>query len=214
MQLLRRLPTIIALALLVAACATPAGTPSGASPATTPPSPAATGADPTAAGPSTAALSLEGLGGTWTFVASNPRVVAATGDHQGGSVTIIGDRVRFTAGEYISEGPVQFSGTKDVTCSATSCRFFGVPLDHLFLVDDQLAILNAATLSPLGSFGGACFEDVPDGGIVTVLSTGTVAGQEVPTEVRFTDGTATGFGTACEDGSHTLAWDVTATREP
>lgn len=217
MLLLRHAAPIVALALLVGACSAPAGTPSGPPSATSAPvSPAATSADPTPAGSTATSLSLEDLGGTWTFVASNPRVVAATGDHQGGSIVITGNRYRFTAGEYSSEGPIEFSGTKEVDCTATSCGFEPLAAPYrLFFVDDQLAILNAGMLTPLGSFGDSCgWVDVPEGGIVTVVSTGTVAGQEVPTAVRFADGTASGVGEGCVDGSHSLAWDVTATRAP
>jgi hypothetical protein len=216
MLLLRHAAPVVALVLLVAACQTaPAATPGGTSSATSAPgSPAATGAGPTAAGPTTATLSPEDFGGTWTFVASNPRVVAAIGDHQGGSVVITGDRYKFTAGEYSADGPIEFSGTKEVTCTASSCRVEGVPVNQLFLVDDQLVILNAGMLTPLGAFGDNCgWVDVPSGGVVTVVSTATVAGQEVPSEIRFADGTAGGTGDPCTDG-HVLAWDVTATREP
>lgn len=216
MLLLRHAAPIVALVLLVTACqGTPAATPGASSPATGGPvSPAATSADPTAAGPTTTTLSPQDLGGTWTFVASNPRVVTAIGDHQGGSIVITGNRYRFTAGEYSSEGPIEFSGTKEVDCTATSCRVEGVPLNHLFLVDGQLVILNAGMLTPLGSFGDNCgWVDVPSGGIVTIVSTGTVAGQEVPSVIRFADGTAGGTGSPCTDG-HVVAWDVTATREP
>jgi hypothetical protein len=217
MPLLRHAAPIVALVLLVAACQTaPGATPGGASPATSDPaSPAATSADPTAAGPTTTTLSPEDFGGTWTFVAGNPRVLSATGSHEGGSIVVTGDRYRFVAGEYSSEGPIEFSGTKEVDCTTTSCRFEGVPVHQLFLVEDHLAILNAGMLTPIGSFGDSCaWVDVPDGGIVTVVSTGTVAGQEVPTVVRFADGTASGVGEDCADGSHSVAWDVTATREP
>lgn len=217
MQLLRHALPIVALVVLVGACSTPAGTPSGPPPATSAAgSPAATGADPTAAGSATTTLSLEDLGGTWTFEPSNPRVVSATGDHAGGSIVITGNRYTFTAGEYSEDAPIEFSGTKDVECSASSCRVEGVPIHQLFLVDDQLAILDAGMLTPLGTFGDGCaaWEDIADGGIVTVVSTGTVAGQEVPTVVRFADGAAGGVGTACDEGSHVVAWDVTATREP
>lgn len=216
MPLLRHALPIVALVLLVGACSTPAGTPSGPPPATAAPgSPTATGADPTAAGSTTTTLSLEDLGGTWTFVASNPRVVSATGDHAGGSIVITGNRYRFTAGEYSSDAPIEFSGTKALDCNATRCVIEGVPIHQLFLFDDQLAIVNAGTGTPLGgSFGNAAcaWEDVPDGGIVSVVSTGTVAGQEVPTVVRFADGAAGGVGTACD--GHVVAWDVTATRAP
>jgi len=215
MLLLRHAAPIVGLVLLVAACqTTPAATSMGTSPATAAPgSPAATSAEPTAAASATA--SLADFGGTWTFVASNPRVVSTTGDHAGGSVAITGNRYKFTAGEYSSEAGIEFSGTKLVECTTSSCRAEGVPLDHLFLVDGQLAILNAGMLTPLGSFGDSCaWVDVPEGGIVTVVSTGTVAGQEVPTVIRFADGEAGGVGAACEDGSHVVAWDVTATRQP
>jgi hypothetical protein len=202
--------------LLVAACqTTPAATSGAPSPATAgPASPGATGADPTSAGPTTTTVTPEDFSGTWTFVASNPRVVTAIGDHQGGSIVITGDRYRFTAGEYSSEGPIEFSGTKEVDCTATSCQVEGVPLNQLFLVDNQLVILNAGMLTPLGAFGDNCgWVDVPSGGIVTVVSTATVAGQEVPSVIRFADGTAGGTGSPCMDG-HVVAWDVTATRQP
>lgn len=216
MLLLRHALPIVALVLLVGACSTPAGTPSGPPPATSAPgSPAATGADPTAAGSATTTLSPEDFGGTWTFVASNPRIVSSTGDHDGGSIVITGNRYRFTAGEYSSDAPIEFHGTKELECTATSCKVEGVPLYQLFLVEGELRILNAGMLTPLGTFGDSCaWEDVPDGGIVTVVSTGTVAGQEAPTVVRFADGAAGGVGTACDQGSHVVAWDVTATRAP
>ncbi|HEX5591483.1 MAG TPA: hypothetical protein VFX65_14420 [Candidatus Limnocylindrales bacterium] len=222
MQLFRHVVPIVALVLLVGACGTTAGGTPTAPPSATssPASEAPTDATPaptaTAAAPTTTPVSLADLGGTWTLVASNPHVVAATGGHAGGSIVISGDRYTFTAGDYSSDAPIEFSGTGDVTCTASSCRIDGVPLHHVFLVDGQLAILNAAMLTPLGSFGDTCagWEDIPDGGVITVLETGTVAGVEVPTVLRFADGDAGGVGAACESGSHTVAWDVTATRQP
>ncbi|MEO5703743.1 MAG: hypothetical protein ABIZ52_03500 [Candidatus Limnocylindrales bacterium] len=222
MLLLRRAAPIVVLVLLIAACSAPAATSSGNPPVTSASvGPAATGAAPTAAAPTAAAaLSLADLGGTWTFVPSNPRVLAATGDQVGGTVVINGDRYKFSYGSGLnvgsSEGPIDFEGTKDVTCKTSSCSFEGVPIHQLFLVDGELAILNAGTLTPLGTFGDGCpgWQDLPGGGTVTVVSTGLVSGQEVPTVVQFIDGDAGGVGTACEGGSHVVAWDVTATRQP
>jgi hypothetical protein len=202
---------IVVLVLLVGACQS---TPATSAPAN-PTGPVTTGAVPTAAAPTTTTSSPESLGGTWTFETSNPRVVSATGNHVGGSVVIEGDRYIFTANDYRTDVPIEIQGTKALDCNATRCRIEGVPLFQLRLVDGQPVILSAAMLTPLGSFDDRCeWEDVPDGGIVTVVSTGTVAGVEVPTVVKFADGSAGGVGATCETGSHVVAWDVTATRQP
>lgn len=219
MSLLRHAVPFAALVLVVGACqSTPAASPSVAPPASSAPTSAAapaTGAAPTAAAPTTTTASPEALGGTWTLVLSNPHVIAATGSHVGGTVVIEGNRSVFTAGEYSSSTPIEISGMKALDCNATRCSIEGVPLYIVRVVDGQLAIVHAAMLTPLGTFGeGSCaWEDVPDGGIVTVVSTGMVAGQEVPTVVTFADGTASGVGTNCDMGSHSVAWDVTATRQ-
>ncbi len=216
MPLLRHAAPIVALVLLVSACSTPAALPSGPPPASSAPaSPGATAAA-TGSAPTTAASSLEGLSGTWKFVASDPRIIVATGDFAGGSVVINGDRVLFTADDYQSEGPIRFSGTRILDCNATRCEIEGEGPLGLMLVDGRPAIVDLAMLTPLGTFGDGCaaWEDIVDRGVLSVVSTGTVAGQEVPTAVRFSDGAASGVGTACEGGSHVVAWDVTATREP
>ena len=213
---------IVALTMLIAACqstpgSTPAntaapasGSPSSAAPASAAPASAAPASTvPTAA----AAADPASLNGTWNVVASNARVISATGDHVGGSVAIEGDRFVFTAGDYRQEGPVEFTGTLGLECDATRCKIDQVPLLQIRVVDGVLRVVNAATLVPLGAFLGQCgWADIPEGGVVQVVTTGDVAGQTLPTVVKITTGFGGGVGTDCSEGGHVVAWDLVATR--
>jgi hypothetical protein len=211
--------TAMVIAAGVAACST---TPAATGPAATAPgaTPAASTLVPTAAmteapSPTAAALSPEALSGTWKLVSSNARVLSATGDAAGGTVTLQGGRYVFQAGDYRSEGPTEFDVTTTLECTARGCRAKELsPVSQLLLIDDQLRIGNPATLALLGAFGGRCgWADIPDAGLLKVVETGSVNGQTVPTVVSFVAGTAGGVGTDCADASWVVAWDVTATRQ-
>ncbi|HUQ43787.1 MAG TPA: hypothetical protein VM451_05155 [Candidatus Limnocylindria bacterium] len=214
---------LLAAALLVVACQTTPGATTGATAAGTPSVPATAGpatavpasAAPASVVPSAAAgLDPASLNGDWEVVASNARVISATGDHVGGSVSIEGNRFVFTAGDYRQEGPVEFTGTLGLECDATRCKIAQVPLLQIRVVDGVLRVVNAATLVPLGAFLGQCgWADVPDGGVVQVVTTGDVAGQTLPTVVKITTGAGGGVGTDCSTGGHVVAWDLVATRK-
>ena len=128
--------------------------PTGAQPA-----PPRRGADPTTAAPTTTCAFAGGLRGTWTF----GRVTPASSRRSAVTRARIASRNRTVhAGEYSSEGSIEFSGDEGSwsappphvvsrACAGitSSCR-------------GQLVILNAGMLTPLGAFGDNCgWVDVP-----------------------------------------------------
>jgi hypothetical protein len=203
----------IALVIVAACTAGPAGgSPSAATSAA--PSAAASASAAVSAEPSAAAsagtMSLSALEGQWTFEASNPRLASATGDHAGGTVTINGDRLLFEAGDYRSDQPLPISGGPiSVECDDTLCTFDGVPLVGIAEVDGQLRLVSVMSLSPIG-LGDACdWQDVPDAGLVDVESDGTTP----PSSFSFVSAVGGGTGQdGCSGGTHVLAWDTIATR--
>lgn len=191
---------LLAMSGIAAACSPAATTAPLATPA---PSPAASptgvasptgGASPSPAPVASATLapSVSAVSGRWSVVATNPRVLIATGGAAGGKVTITGTRYEFSnmtaAGIGMrSSGPIEFAGDFDLQCTATSCP---IPrtVYEIKMVAGALVIADRAMLTRYGS-GTICgHPPIPGIGVVTVESQTTVQGTLVPAVVRSVGG--------------------------
>lgn len=218
-------PTIARLALLAIA-----GIIAGCSAAATPGPLATQVSSPVASPPVAASLSAtsipnptseasaSALSGRWSVVASNARVVLATGDASGGQVTVSGNTYQFTnkdaAGNgFSASGPIEFAGQFDLKCTATYCRIPGT-LYEVRTEGGALVIVNSAMLTRYGSTTACGQPPIPGNGVVTVDSLATVQGIQVPAVVRWTGGFSSGTGTDCSINSWQVAWDLVGTRQP